>query len=127
MTLVVEIGKETPDEPSWRVWRANKARFDRPTRPNPNWVARELSYWCTVSDSRHAYYIEIAMPLPIVGPAVAHSHYSAERVVRLRYDWLDIERHELPTKQLSDDVLAAMASEGGRLRAALDYAREHAA
>lgn len=125
MILSAEI-EPVADTNHWRIWRAHKSRYERPRRPNPNWAARELSYWCTVSEPRFAYYIEIALPLKIIGPAVSHSHYAGERIVRLRYDWRDIERHELPTKQLSDDVLSAMASEGGRLRAALDYAR-HAA
>lgn len=127
--IVVEIQPTDPDSSHWRVWRANKARYDRPTRPNPQWAAREISYWCTVSDQRNAYYIELTMPLPIVGPTVATSPYSGARVVRLRYDWSAIERQfldapsALSTKQLSEEILCALASEGSRLRAALDYAK----
>lgn len=116
---IIEV--EPPDELHWRLYRADKAREDRPTRPDPVWVAKEMVYWCTVTDPRNAYFI--MLQLPLVSSVVAVSPSRGDRVVRLLYEWSAIEPHlSLDTKQLTEDVLQSLCSEGGILRAGLAYA-----
>lgn len=117
----MDIIIETPDELHWRRYRAHKAREERPTRPDPVWVAKEMVYWCTQTDPRNAYFI--LLELPLVGDVVAVSPSRGDRVVRLLYQWSAIEPHlQLDTKRLTDDVLSALCSEGNILRAGIAYA-----
>lgn len=112
---------EPPDELYWRLYRADKARVERTTHAAPVWVANELVYWCTYTNPRNAYFI--LLQLPLIGDVVAVSPSRGNRVVRLLYEWSAIEPHlQLNTKQLTDDVLQQLCSEGGILRAGLAYA-----
>lgn len=117
----MDIIIEPPDELHWRRHRAHKARDERPTRPNPAWVAKELVYWCTQTDARNAYYV--LLQLPLAAHVVAVSPSRGDRVVRLLYEWSAIEAYlQLDTKQLTEQVLSALCTEGGILRAGLAYA-----
>lgn len=117
----MDITIEPPDELHWRVYRADKAREERPTRPDPVWVAKEIVYWCTQTNPRNAYFV--LLQLPLVGDVVAVSPSRGNRVVRLLYQWSAIEPHlSLDTKRLTEDVLATLCSAGGILRAGLAYA-----
>lgn len=110
------------DRGHWRVHKANKQRTDPKTRPDAVWVARELVYWLTARDYRPAFYVVVRTPLGM--DAAALSPTRGNRVVRLLYEWSDIEPHlHLPPKQLSEQVLQQLASEGNMLRAAIRYAR----
>lgn len=117
----MDITIEPPDEAFWRKMRADKARADRPTKPDPVWVAKEMVYWCTLTDPRNAYFI--LLQLPLVGDVVAVSPSRANRVVRLLYEWAAIEPHlQLDTKQLTEQVLSTLCSEANILRAGIAYA-----
>lgn len=106
----------------WRRQMANKARTDPKTRPDAVWVARELVYWLTARDHRPAYYVVLRTPLGMDAAAVSPTR--GNRVVRLLYEWSDIEPHlHLLPKQLSEQHLQQLASEGNTLRAAIRYAR----
>jgi hypothetical protein len=109
------------DRQAYRVRRAHMARLDRPPRATAVWAAKELVYWCTCTDPRNAYHVVLRLPLG--QDAAASSPAAGDRAVRLLYRWFDLEPHlHLPPSQLSNTVLAALASQGNMLRAGLAYA-----
>lgn len=109
------------DRQHWRMRRAHKARLDTPSKAQADWAVRELLFHCTCTNPRNAYHVTLRMPLGL--DHVAVSPVPGERVVRLLYQWSDIEPHlHLPPVQLRDQVLAAMCTEGNILRAGLAYA-----
>lgn len=122
MNVVIEAPER--DANGWRIWRAGKQRIET-ERASLAWAAAELCYWLTVHDTRNAYYVAVSAPL--VGFASCVSEYAGERVVRVHYEWQDIERrlveHKGTLRSFSNEVLSKMADEGSRLRAALEYAR----
>lgn len=111
----------------WRVHRAAKQRQDPANvrRPGLEWLAREMNFCCTVQEPSNAYYVVVEAPL--LGHAAASSPYAADRVVRLLYAYDEVERlvvtYSGTLRAFSDDVLRTLANDGGRLRAALAYAR----
>lgn len=117
----MDIIIEPPDELHWRRVRAHKACGDTPKKIDPLWVAKSLVYWCVDTDPRNAYYV--LLQLPLVGDVVAVSPSRADRVVRLFYNWSQIEPHlHLTPAKLSTDVLQGMCTQSNILRAGLAYA-----
>ena len=117
----MDITIDPPDELHWRRVRADKARGDTPKKIDPEWVARSLVYWCVDTDPRNAYYV--LLQLPLVGDVVAVSPSRGDRVVRLFYEWRQIEPHlHLTPAKLATDVLRGMCTQSNILRAGIAYA-----
>lgn len=120
----IEVEPQPFDVEQYRTRMAHKARSDTPTKPDAVWAAKELVYWCTCTDPRNAYFVVLRLPLGV--EAAASSPSGGERVVRLLYEWSEIEPHlHLTCAQLSNTILSKLASEGNILRAGLAYAAKH--
>ena len=96
-------------------------RKDPPKVASPQWCAVELLYHALNQDSDLAdavIVVSVAGGLSYGILADAVVPLPGRRILRLLYDWSTIEPSlGLPTRRISEDVLAKMAERGGVLRA----------
>ena len=115
-----------PLDDEGRIRWAHSKREDTPDkRFEPLWLAKELVYWCVLSDPRFAYHVVLRMPMGF--DVSASSPAPGSRAVRLLYDWDEVVRanQHLTPAQLTTNILSRLGAEGERLRAAIRYARSY--
>ena len=113
---------------SYRARRVGQLRLDLPKRANPGWTVRELLYFATLQnedlcDAVLVVLLKYGMHDSMV---CAATPLTGRRIMRLLYDWRDVEPHVHLNPAKVRDVIAKMAESGNVFRARVRYAKYRA-